>query len=99
MSKKAHVWDFLGQVYELFIAYNPHVVGTCFGNIVVELREEVPLMDLPGIVGGKVAYYSVGGNTPNQINGRSRLLQPRDGCKDNSNYLGASVSAHEYTLE
>jgi hypothetical protein len=81
-------WTMLEFVYRVFEQYNPQVVGTCFRNVVIELLNDVAIEQLPGVVGGRVAYYAVGGTKLEDCrNGRVRLLQPSDGVRDCTNYL------------
>ena len=81
-------WKLLGQIYALFEPFTPRIIGTCFRNIIVELMDDVDISTLPGVIGGRVAYYCVGRNSlKDEPNGRSRLLQPSDDTKDTTNYL------------
>ena len=52
---------FLKQIYGLFPALKPRMVGTCFQNVVVELMDTIDISTLPGVIGGRVAFYIVGG--------------------------------------
>jgi hypothetical protein len=51
----------LDLVYRFFEKYRPTVVWTSFSSVIVELIEDVDIRTLPGVLGGWVAFYTIGG--------------------------------------
>lgn len=91
--KDTNQWDVLELIYRFLEKHHPMVVATCFRNVVVSLHENVDIDGLPGVLGGRPAYYTVGDKALETIqSGRSRLLRPQDGLEDTTNYIDDILS-------
>jgi hypothetical protein len=86
-------WEVLELVYRFLEEYRPTIVSTTFASVIVELAEDIAIEKLPGMLGGWVAFYTVGGDKlENMQNGRARLLQPTDNIQDDTDYTSAGLT-------